>query len=205
MNPKGEWDIIAKEDTKMMDVFLKYFLPLAAVSAIASFIGYGFVGYKVGLFGLSTTVKGIGLGATYGIISLVASCAGFFIGSVVIDALATNFKSEKNINRSAQLVAFSYTPALVAGILNIVPALGILASLSGIYGLVILYFGMSKMKKTPEDQVVVYYIISLLVIIVASAVVSFILFAALVPSMGVGMAGGLLDDASSSVNNILRQ
>jgi hypothetical protein len=188
LSPKAEWDKIEQENTSLTDVFVKYVLILAAIPAIATFIGYSFIGYTVGAFGYSYTIKGIDIGVRYAIISYITSCASFFISTIVIDALATAFKSEKNINRSAQLVGYSMTAGLIAGILNILPMLGILAFLAGIYGMVILFFGLAKMKKTPKDQEVVYFVISVLTIIVTNILIGFILAAILIQTASAGIA-----------------
>ena len=186
ISPKTEWDKIQNENATMMDVFLKYVLILAIIPAAAIFIGYSFIGYKVSWgFGVSYTIKGVDVGVRYAIISYISSVAAFFISTIVIDALAAPFKSEKNINKSAQLVGYSFTASMIAGVLNILPILGILASIAGIYSLVILYFGLAKMKKTPDDQVVVYYIISLLTIVVTYFVISLILAAILIQTASV--------------------
>ena len=56
---------------------------------------------------------------------------------------------EKNIGRSAQLVAYSSTAVWVSGIFNIIPSLSILGLL-----------GIPVMKKTPDDKRITYMIVS---------------------------------------------
>jgi steroid 5-alpha reductase family enzyme len=88
-----------------------------------------------------------------------------------VDALAPSFSSEKNIGKSAQLVAYSYTAVWVAGIFNILPSLSILGIL-GLYSIYLFYLGLPVMKKTPEDKRISYMIVSAIVIIVVGLVVN---------------------------------
>jgi hypothetical protein len=163
LNPKAEWEVIKEEKLSMMDVFLKYVLILALIPAAAAFVGWTLIGYNV----LFISVKGVDMGIKQAIIAYVTSCLAFFISTLVINAIAPGFKSDKNIDRSAQLIAYTFTPFLVAGIFNIIPNLSILAGLLGLYGLYMLYLGIPKLKSTPEDQVLPYFLVACLVILVS--------------------------------------
>jgi hypothetical protein len=186
ITPKTEWDVIDKETPDTQKILIGYVVPLVAIGAIASFIGWGLIGksYSYG-FG-SFKVVGIGLGLRYAIIALVSGIAGTFLTAFVIDALATNFKSEKNFGKSFQLAAYAFTPGWVGGVLNILPSLAIIGSLFGIYGLYLLYLGLPKLKKTPADQVTVYFVVSLVAMIVAYFVIGLILAAILIPKVNAG-------------------
>ena len=189
ITPKTEWDVIDKETPDTQKILIGYVVPLVAIGAIASFIGWGLIGksYSYG-FG-SFKVVGVGLGLRYAIIALVSGIAGTFLTAFVIDALATNFKSEKNFGKSFQLAAYAFTPGWVGGVLNILPSLAIIGSLFGIYGLYLLYLGLPKLKKTPADQVTVYFVVSLVAMIVAYFVIGLILAAILIPKVGPGNFG----------------
>ena len=51
LSPKAEWQAVAAETTADSQVIVGYVLPLAAVAAIAGFIGMSLVGMTVGMFG----------------------------------------------------------------------------------------------------------------------------------------------------------
>jgi hypothetical protein len=121
---------------------------------------------------------------------LVSAIVSYFISTYVIDALAPSFGSEKNINKSAQLVAYASTAAWVAGIFHILPSLGILGIL-GLYSVYLFYVGLPIMKKTPEDKKIVYMIVSALVIIVVGFVIQMILMKIVYAILGNPYAGGL--------------
>jgi len=180
LTPKTEWDKIDNETPNVQSILTTYVIPLVAIGAIASFIGWGFIGksYSYG-FG-SVKVSGVSLGIKYAIIALVGGIAGCYLLAVVIDALAPTFKSEKNFGKSFQLAAYSSTAGWVGAVFNILPSLAIIGSLVGLYGLYLLYIGLPKMKKTPQDQTTSYFVVSLVAMIVAYFVIGMILAAILI-------------------------
>lgn len=183
LTPKTEWDVIDNETPNTQSILTTYVIPLVAVGAIASFIGWGFIGKSISYGFGSYKVVGVSLGIRYAIIALVSGIAGSLILAAVIDALAPTFKSEKNFGKSFQLAAYSSTAGWVGAFFNILPSLAIIGSLVGLYGLYLLYIGLPKLKKTPEDQTTGYFIASLVTMIVAYFVIGRILAAILIPKV----------------------
>ena len=181
LTPKTEWDAVNNETPNTQSILTTYVIPLVAIGAVASFIGWGFIGksYSYG-FG-SYKVSGVSLGIRYAIIALIGGIAGSLLLAFVIDALAPTFKSEKNFDRSFQLAAYSSTAGWVGALFNILPSLAIIGSLIGLYGLYLLYLGLPKLKKTPPEQATGYFIASLVAMIVASFVIGLIFAAILIP------------------------
>jgi len=180
ISPAKEFDAIALEQPDTAKIVTAYVLPLAGAAAVAAFIGYGLIGVNFGLF----KVAGTNWGFYYAINILVKAIAGVFISAFVIDALAPSFGSEKNMGRSVQLVAYSYTPAWIGGLLSILPSIALVGSLFALYGLYLLYLGMPKLKKTPADKHIGYYVISLVVLIVVYMIIGAIMNRAIMPAMG---------------------
>jgi len=170
LTPATEWRVIDGEMETPGSLLGKYVLPMALIPAIAYFIGYGLIGVDAVLFRIGGIKWGIMLACS----SFITSLCGYYISTYVIDALAPSFNSPKNIGKSAQLVAYSYTAAWVAGIFYILPSLGILAIL-GLYGIYLFYVGIPVMKSTPEDKRVTYMIVSAIVIIVVAFVVGLVI------------------------------
>lgn len=185
ISPKKEWDVIATEEQSLSTVLTTYVVPLSLIGALATLIGWGLIGKSYGGFGLDWTVKGWDIGIKYAIISLVSVILGFLITTFVVDMLAPSFGSEKNLNKSAQFVAYSYTPSLVAGVLNILPSLALLVMIAGLYSIYLMYLGLGPVKKTPDDKKVVYLVISIVVLIAAYFVLGLIL----VSVLGLGTMG----------------
>jgi hypothetical protein len=169
LSPKTEWEIIRGETDTPQSLLGKYVIPMALIPAIALFIGYGLIGIDAIVFRIS----GMRWGVIMAVNSFITSILTYYICTYVVDALAPNFSSEKNIGRSAQLVAYSYTAVWVAGIFNIIPSLSILGIL-GLYSIYLFYLGVPVMKKTPEDKRVTYMVISAIVIFVIGLVVNMI-------------------------------
>ena len=156
LTPAQEWEVIAKETTTLSELLNMYVVPLAAIPAVASLVA-GFV--MRGGMSLRFII-------TTAIVTYASAVIAFVITVYVVDFLANNFKSEKNLNKSAQLVAYSATASWVAGILAIVPMIGGLASLAGgIYAIYLMYLGIGPMKGTPVDQRIVYVIIVCVVLV----------------------------------------
>jgi hypothetical protein len=170
LSPNTEWGIISTETETPQSLLGKYVIPMALIPAIALFIGYGLIG--IDTFGYR--VAGIQWGLTVGIESFIGSIISYYLCTYVVDALAPSFSSQKNIGRSAQLVAYASTAVWVAGIFSIIPALSKL-SILGLYGIYLFYAGIPAMKHTPEDKRVIYMIVCAIVIIVIGIVVGMIL------------------------------
>jgi hypothetical protein len=180
-SPNKEWDVIALEQPNTGQIIMGYVLLLAGAAAVAAFIGYGLIGSGSGLLHSYGTT---GWGIYYALNVLVGAIVGVFISALVIDALAPSFGSEKNMGRSVQLVAYSYTPAWIAGILSIYPPLAIVGLIAGLYGLYLLYIGMPKIKKTPADKQAGYFILSLVTIVVVYIVIGLIMSRIVLSAMG---------------------
>lgn len=180
VSPAKEWDVISAETPDSGKVITGYVLPLAGLAAVAAFIGYGLIGYNV----LGLRVAGISWGLYYAISILVVAILSVFICAFVIDALAPSFGSEKNMGRSVQLVAYSYTPAWIGGLLSILPVIALIGAIFSLYGLYLLYLGIPKMKKTPADKQIGYFVVSLLLIIVVYFVIGLIMNRIMMSAMG---------------------
>ncbi len=183
LTPGTEWAAVASEKETPQSLLGKYVIPMALIPAIAIFIGYGLVGYGV-LAGMT-----IQWGLIMALNSLISSIVSYFICTYVVDALAPNFASPKDIGRSAQLVAYSSTAVWVAGIFSIFPTLSILGIL-GLYSIYLFYLGIPAMKHTPEDKRVTYMVVSAVVVILIAIVVGIIITRIMFAISGYPVLGG---------------
>lgn len=181
MSPKTEWPVIAAEEANANQIMVGYVVPLALIPAVAMIIGHGVVGGTI----MSSMSWGIGMG----VVSFVSTVLGVYLTAFVVNFLAPNFGSQKDFGRAMQTVAYAYTPAWVAGILNIVPAIGWLGSLLGLYGLYLLYLGLPHTMKTPADKVVIYLIVTIIVLVIIYMILGAILTAILFAIIGFGAMG----------------
>lgn len=167
MTPRTEWPVIAAEEPDIAGIFKGYVLPLALIHAFARMLGLGVIGRGM----MASFSWGIAMGLTQFILAFV----GVYLSAYVIAFLAPRFGSRQDMGRALQLVAYSYTPAWVAGILSIVPVLGFLGLVGGIYGLYLMYVGLPHLMKTPQDKTVGYLVVSILAVIVTHWVIALLL------------------------------
>lgn len=175
LKPNEEWAIIDGEQTSIQKLYVGYALILAAIPALAAFLGFVISGWGV-TFALSV-----------GISNYVGSLIGVGILGLVIEFLAPQFGAEKNRIAAFKVAVYSMTAAWVGGIFYLLPALGILAGLAGLYGLYLLYLGLPKLMKAPAEKVLTYTIVVVIAALVINIVVAGIIGGM---SMG-GRYGGL--------------
>jgi len=87
------------------------------------------------------------------------------------NALAPTFGGQKNALAALKLTAYSFTPAWVAAILTILPALGLVAALVGLYGLYLLYLGLPVLMRAPADRALGYTVVIVLCAIVVNIII----------------------------------
>jgi hypothetical protein len=185
LTPVTEWPVIEREATSAADIYKGYVAPLAAIGVIASFIGLSLFGIG-GLFRI-----GIAAGLAHAIVAYVLAFVGVFIIAWLVDVLAPTFGGQRDSLRALKVTAYSYTPAWIAGILNLVPALGIIGLIAALYGLYLLYLGLPVLMRNPQDKSLAYTIVVVLCAIVIGAVFATLSTCALggLGMMGAGMMG----------------
>ncbi len=161
LQPAQEWSVIEGESASLADLYRAYIVPLAAIGPVASIVGLSMVGiggYRIPL------ISSIG----HAVVSYVLALGGVYVLALIIDALAPTFQGTKNPMQAVKVAAYSSTAAWLAGIFILIPALGFLQIL-GLYSLYLLYLGLPKLMKAPEDKALVYT-----VVVVIAAIVIFV-------------------------------
>jgi MFS family permease len=193
LSPTTEWPIIAAEPTSPGTLVSGYVVPLASIGAIAGFIGGSIIGHTLPLVG--TYRVGFMSGLVFALFTFCMAIVGVFLISLVINALAPTFGGEQNSTQALKLAVYSYTPAWIAGVLQIVPLLGIFALFAALYGLYLLYLGLPRLMKCPEDKAVAYTA----VVVVCAIVITMIIGVIGGTVVGAGMLGaGALSGAAVS-------
>jgi len=168
--PLTEWRSIAAEKGTMRSILVRFVLPMALIPAVCSFIGYGFVGAD----GLLFRVSGLYWGTAMAIDSLITSLSVYLLGTWLVDRMAPAFGGNRDLGRSAQLVAYAYTPAWLAGIFYLLPMVQQLVVL-GLYGVYLFYLGIPVMKRMPDNQRIAFTISSAIVLIIIRFVVGLLI------------------------------
>jgi hypothetical protein len=184
LSPKSEWGVIDTESTTTSALYTGYIIPLAAIPAIAGFIGLSVVGYS--LLG-SSYKQPMAAGLERAVVQFVLALAGTFVLALIIDALAPTFGGQKSQIQALKVAAYSSTASWVAGIFMILPMLGILGIL-GLYSLYLLFLGLPTVMKAPQEKAMGYTV----VVIVCAIVLYVVIGAVTVAVVGTGMAVGAL-------------
>lgn len=170
ISPAKEWEVIKAEPMTTAQMFTQYVMILAAIPAVAGFIGRSLIGQS--FLGVSTRTP-IGAGLVWAILFYVFSIIGVYILGLIIDLLAPSFGSPKNMNASLKVAVFSMTASWLAGIFSLIPALFLLGLL-GLYSFYLLYIGMRSLKEVPPDKLIGYYVVTLIMAIIVYVVIGVI-------------------------------
>jgi hypothetical protein len=184
LTPAAEWGVIAGESASTGALMTGYVIPLAGISAVAGFIGGSVIGRTLPFVGTYRIpfMSGIGMA----IFTVVMACVGVFVLSIIIDALAPTFAAQKNSSQALKVAVYSFTPAWVAGVFQILPGLGsVLGLIGGLYALYIMYLGLPRLMKCPEDKAIGYT-----AVVVICTIVLWFVIAGLGAMIGVGAMGG---------------
>jgi hypothetical protein len=146
LTPGIEWRAIAREADRPAELLVNYVAWLAAIPAVADFIGMTLIGFALP----NGAVARVGI-----IPALLILLFGYALAFVIIAALAAIinlsapvFGATRNMTSAFKLAVYSYTPAWLAGIFLLVPGLHFLVML-GFYGLFLLFKGMPVLMRTP--------------------------------------------------------
>lgn len=157
LSPSTEWTAVAAEASSPRAIYLRYVAPLSAIGVLAGLIGRAVMGLTAGPLGETGVALPAGIGSA--LVSYLLTFVSVFVVARLIDLLAPRFGGERNALRALKLTAYSYTPVWIAGILRLVPALDMLAVLTGLYGLYLLYVGFPVLMRCPVDKSAPYAIV----------------------------------------------
>ena len=148
-SPASEWKNIAAEEGGIRDLFVNFLLPFTLITMLACFIGYGIVGSKQSMFGLVASEK---LGIRYALYYAFLLIGSIFISTSILSILAPFFEATSNFSRNFRLIVYSFSPSMTATLLLIIPLFAPLVLLAGIYNLIILLSGLTRMTFVPVNK-----------------------------------------------------
>jgi hypothetical protein len=185
LRPKQTWPVIAAESADVASIYTGYVAILAAIPAIAGFIGMTLVG--VGAFGVSYHMP-ILTGVLRMVIGYVLSLVMVFVLALIVDALAPTFGGTKNQVQALKLVAYGCTAGFVGGIFSLIPSLAVLGLLAALYSIYLIYTGISVLMRCPPDKAGAYTAVVIVCAIVAGIVLG-VLMSLFSPMGRMGMGG----------------
>lgn len=184
LSPKTEWPIIAAEPATTGSI-----MTYAAILAVIPLIGTILSGL------LFTSALGLGLGFNFVLISAlvgyVISLGVVYLMGIIAGALAPSFDGQNTPNGGLKLIVYASTPVWVAGILNIIPGLNVIAMIAGlVYGIYLIYLGSTPVNAVPPTKNGGYTAVVVVIWIVLSVVINMIIGAAIISALIGGAALG---------------
>ena len=170
ISPDAEWQVIAEEPGDVTTLFMRYVAILAAIPALAGFVGGSIIGMTVSV---GTFRVPILAGLINMVLGYVFSFVIVYAVALIIDVLAPSFRAERNFSAALKLSVYSFTPVWLAGIFILIPGLRFL-SILGLYGLYLLWTGLTPLMKAPRDRSFFYalcIVAAAIIVTVALAIV----------------------------------
>ena len=167
IKPKETWPVIEAEGGDVKSVYAGYLVYLAAIPAVASFLGMSVFGLNIMGMTIRTSVLS-GLGSM--VVGFVLSLVMVYVLALIANALAPTFGGEKNLLNAVKLVAYGATAGLVGGVFNLLPMLSIVGVLASLYSIYLIYTGIPVMMKAPPDKALGYTALLLVCGVVASLI-----------------------------------
>ena len=156
--PEQEWLRIDTEESTFVAIFRNYILLLAVIPSAAGFLGSLFRG------------NNFFLSLIWTFFFYILSVVGVYVTVKIVDFLATNLNIEHEHIKIHKLIAYSFTPFFLAGIVLIIPPLFWL-SLLGLYGIFVLYIGVNVLLKPNDEERYTFIILTTITIIIIIVVV----------------------------------
>jgi hypothetical protein len=149
IDPLLEWAIIEKESGDPAYVLSHYVVLLALIPAVFSFVGVCVIGVVVP--GVGTVRSSLFDGLFGAIFGYVMTCATVLLLGLITDLAAPLFGGRRNFDSAFKLAVYSFTPVWLVGIFLVLPGLRFL-TLTGFYGVYILWLGLPRLMKVSERQ-----------------------------------------------------
>ena len=200
LRPDETWPRIAAEQSSPGDIITRYAMPLMAIGPVASFVGGQLFG--IGMI-FATFRRGLIHGLTMAVTSFVMGIISLIVVALVADTLAPKFEGESNRTQSFKLVAYSMTPGWIAGVLGILPALGLLVLIASLYGIYLFYKGATPLLKIPAAKAGGFTVVTVVCVFLVNLVLGMLL-ATVTGAVGLGASaiGAMAGDEDSVEVNV---
>jgi hypothetical protein len=167
LRPKQTWPVIAAEPTDVATIYGRYLVILAAIPALASFIGWTLVGG--GMMGVSFKLP-IVTGLVQTVVNFVLALVSTYVLALIVNTLAPTFGGGKDFVAAFKLVAYASTAAFLGGIFNLLPALAWLGLIAALYSLYLIYIGLPVLMRCPPGKAGAYTAVIVVCMIVIAVV-----------------------------------
>jgi hypothetical protein len=168
LEPQHEWQAIDAESHGVQELFTGYVMILAAIPAVASFIGLSIVG--IGPFGSTYRVP-LGAGVAHLIAVYLLSLGAVYLLALVFEGLAPKFDGKRDFGQALKVAAYFPTPAWLAGVFNVIPALWIIGFFLSLYSLYLLFLALPKFMSIPESKAIPYVVVVFMALLIICVVI----------------------------------
>jgi len=176
VSPKTEWPRIAAEPATTGGLFTGYAMILAAIPAIAGFIGISVIGFSVRgqTFHLPASTA-----LFQAIVQYVLGLVGLWLFGKIIEILAPTFGGARDEVAAMKVAVYGATAVWLAGIFSLIPMIAVLGIL-GLYSLYLIYTGLPVLMRCPPEKALVYtaavVVCGIVITLLISGVSSWVLF-----------------------------
>ena len=150
--PKAEWKSIRDERCTIGKCYCSHVLFLAALPAIAYFIGTSQVGWVIGTKSVRlSTESALHIAA----LTYLTLLVGVFAMGKAIHWMSLTYGAQQNLPQSIALAAYTATPLFLTGIALIYPILWLdllIALMALAYTIYLLYIGVPIMMKISQER-----------------------------------------------------
>lgn len=141
-SPAEFWESVNKENLSAGEIRTSFLFPLIILIGISSFAG-------------TYIFKHSGLSIVYPLIIGVGYSLIFFVTieivTLIINEISVAFTTDKNYNTIYKLVVYSFTPYMVIMIITRLFSSLLFANILGLYGLVILWKGITDLIESDQN------------------------------------------------------
>ncbi len=174
LKPRETWVTIKSEEDTIAGLCKDYLLILAGVPALASFLGNWIVGYRLPFrFGQVIRLSFIE-SLIVAVVWYALILAGVWSTAKIVSYLAPRFGSTGDDIKGFKIAVYTFTPFLAASTLYIIPPVGILAPLIGLYGFYLLYIGLPIVIETPAVKSLAYTVVLVIAVILIYFIIAII-------------------------------
>jgi Yip1 domain/zinc-ribbon domain len=168
LSPKTEWPVIESEPTTIAELYKSYAIPLAAFSALMSFLRLSVIGIS---FGFGSIRVPLGTGLVWTVVNFIMGLIGLYLFGLIIDFLAPTFSGQRDRRQALKTAAYTFTPVALGSVLGLLPELGrLLQFVAALYAIYLLYLGLPLLMRSPKEKAVGYTIATIICAILASIV-----------------------------------
>jgi hypothetical protein len=162
LRPQAAWDAIDGETTSAAELY-RYVAVLAAIPALCGLIGQTTLGVR--MIGVSYRPP-LWVSLAENLLRYGLALAMVYLVALLIDLVAPRFEGTRDRTQALKLAAYAPTAVWVAGVFNLIPAIGGLVGLvAALYSLYTLYLGLTKLTKASEERAISYFAVVLVGVI----------------------------------------